>query len=152
MKPILGWLLIICLKEIKVFHQKLFFSSDQILVITFTSDVICLFLSLISEALRVVHQFFYPAGGGRRRNTRDLTVFLLLISPLSQYFSHWTMESRSSSSSLKVLEGVGSWVREVWWCSGLSREPGVMYGLLEWTELSLYVETELGDRESRVSR
>ena len=91
MKPILGWLLIICFKEIKVFHQKLFFSTDHILVITFTSNVICLSLSLISEVLRVVDQYLYQAAPVR-----------------SQYFSHCTMESRSSSSSRKVLEGVGS--------------------------------------------
>ena len=127
MKPILGWLLVICLKEIKTFHQKLFFSTDHILVITFTSNVICLSLSLISEVLRVVHQFFYLAGAGRgwQGEGGDLTVFSGCQFS-SQYFSHCTMESRSSSSSLKVLEGVGSWVREVWWWSGLTRDPGVM--------------------------
>ena len=112
MKPILGWLLIICFKEIKVFHQKLFFSTDHILVITFTSNVICLSLSLISEVLRVVHQFCIWRGGRQEEET-------------SQYFSHCTMESSNSSSSLKVLEGVGSWVRVGWWCSGLTMDPGV---------------------------
>ena len=126
MKPILGWLLIICLKEIKVFHQKLFFSSDHILVITFTSDVICLSLSLISEVLRVVHQFFYLAGRGLAWEEHQRFNSLSGSQFVSQYFSHCTMESRSSSSSLKVLEGVGSWVREVWWWSGLTRDPGVM--------------------------
>ena len=47
----------------------------------------------------------------------------------SQYFSHWTIESRSSSSSLKVDDGVGSWVT---WARG--NVAGGRYG--EWSDES----------------